>query len=103
VALLPGSSGEDAEPIAEHLRGGVASARVHAGPGGQPITVSIGVADTAQAGYALDVVVDMADRAMCRAKRAGRNRLPWHGAPTRSASPPRIGPRSRPAEPGAPD
>jgi len=83
LVLLRDASRERALQVAERLRGAVeASGLTYAD--GKPVTVSAGVA-YARAGDTSGEVVERADRALYRAKNAGRNRvvetLPREGLP----------------------
>jgi diguanylate cyclase (GGDEF)-like protein len=71
--ILPGMGGIEAHAVAEDLRRAVARER---GPTGEPVTISVGVATSADAGVA--EVTDLfhaADEALYQAKHAGRNRV----------------------------
>ena len=71
--LLPDTDARQAVSVAEGLRRAVADTR---GPDGSALTISIGVASTADAG--LDSVIDLfhaADEALYQAKASGRNRV----------------------------
>jgi diguanylate cyclase (GGDEF)-like protein len=90
AALLPGTSEDGARDVAERLRRAVEDAAMpHGASPLRLVTVSIGVASMApQPGADLQVLITLADRALCDAKQAGRNqvrgaasRLPigtWH-------------------------
>jgi diguanylate cyclase (GGDEF)-like protein len=76
--ILPGMGGIEAHAVAEDLRRAVARER---GPTGEPVTISVGVATSADAGVA--EVTDLfhaADEALYQAKHAGRNRVVRAGA-----------------------
>ncbi len=71
--LLPGAVGTDAAMVTERVRQTIERLAVAAG-GGQPLrcTVSVGVAD-AGPDDTFDTLINRADRAMYRAKAAGKN------------------------------
>lgn len=79
VMLLPGVTLRQAHDVAERVAAAVAQPMAHVG-GPTDVTVSVGVAVVEEDGDA----VDLADRAMLRAKREGRARVvvdgvgPWH-------------------------
>ncbi|MFM1988924.1 MAG: hypothetical protein RJA99_1881 [Pseudomonadota bacterium] len=89
AVLLAGSGAEDALGIAERIRSLVADrCRLElADVEGLQVTVSIGVSDTGFGSPTLDALLDEADTALYRAKRAGRNRVLVHdpAAPAASA------------------
>ena len=72
VVILPQCDREDAARVAERLRESIASTPVS--KVGQ-VTASIGVATYPSGAKSKDELVEMADRAMYRAKEAGRNRV----------------------------
>lgn len=74
--LLPGASLADASRRAEELRAEVASLDiVHEGKSLGPVTLSIGVASYPDHGETPEDVFRVADAALYRAKREGRNRV----------------------------
>jgi diguanylate cyclase (GGDEF)-like protein/PAS domain S-box-containing protein len=75
VALLPGTSIEGAEAVAQRLCQSLAAQAVRVD--GTPIrcTVSVGVAALADAGDTLEALMARADAALFAAKAAGRNRV----------------------------
>ena len=74
--VLPGASREDAAKRAEEIREAVAQMDVtYDGRNIGPVTLSIGVAVFPQHGNTADDVVRVADAALYRAKREGRNRV----------------------------
>jgi diguanylate cyclase (GGDEF)-like protein len=75
VALLPGASGDDALHAAERVRAAVAATMLDVRGRKVSVTVSVGTADSRQAGYEIDRLVTLADSAMYRAKKAGKNRV----------------------------
>jgi diguanylate cyclase (GGDEF)-like protein len=71
LVLLPGSDLAQAHEIAERLRRAIEAAPV----GGQRVTMSFGVAATAEGeGFDFDTLYARADAALYEAKRGGRNR-----------------------------
>ena len=72
--LLPDTDGEEARAIAERARAAVASVVVP----GRPLTASAGIASHAGAHAALERLLAHADRALYRAKAAGRDRTVVH-------------------------
>ncbi len=75
VALLPGADEEAAAVVAERVRAALALP-IDGAPQGCSITGSIGVACAADArATTIDALIDCADRAQYRAKRAGKNRV----------------------------
>jgi diguanylate cyclase len=73
MVLLPGISLAQAQACAERLRRGVADLAAPAGTDAR-VTVSIGVAELAP-GEAAAALIERADRALYRAKSAGRNQV----------------------------
>jgi diguanylate cyclase (GGDEF)-like protein len=72
ILVLPGTATEAALEFAERLRQAVAGA----GGGGPVVTLSVGVACTADAPDAdMETLIEAADRALYEAKTAGRNRV----------------------------
>ena len=78
AVILPGADAKEAGAIAERLRTAVQTLKPDWAPGANPLTVSGGIA------VATDEIVDFtellgrADRALYRAKDAGRNRMEYH-------------------------
>ncbi|MCI0485470.1 MAG: diguanylate cyclase [Blastocatellia bacterium] len=70
--ILPQCGREDALGVAERLRAAIASTPVH--KIGQ-VTASIGVASYPNCANSKEELIEMADRAMYKAKEAGRNRV----------------------------
>jgi diguanylate cyclase (GGDEF)-like protein len=86
LVLLPEQSLESAALAAERLRAAVeALALPH--PAGGTVTVSVGVAGTAE-GCRPDELFELADQALYRAKADGRNRVEVHGAAAEAAEAP---------------
>jgi len=75
--LLPETDKDEAAEVAERLREAIATSKVPLSTGGLPLhfTVSIGVASLASKGDNLDVLLNMADKALYEAKNSGRNRV----------------------------
>jgi diguanylate cyclase (GGDEF)-like protein len=75
--LLPETDMNDAKDVAERLRNAIASAKVPLSTGDQPLqfTVSIGLASLASKDDNLDVLLNLADKALYEAKNSGRNRV----------------------------
>jgi len=76
VAILPGADCWDAEPVAERCRRAVEAAALSLEGGSGPITVSVGVAQhVGSLSPAPEEIIARADRALYRAKAAGRNTI----------------------------
>ena len=73
LLLLPNTSLEDAEKIAERIRKAVENADIDTGKERLRLTVSIGLANRKGADLALDELVASADNGVYRAKESGRN------------------------------
>jgi diguanylate cyclase (GGDEF)-like protein len=74
VLAMPETALQDAVMVAERLCRGIEALECE--PGGYPVTVSIGAAETAgEAGLTLDTLLARADEAMYLSKKAGRNRV----------------------------
>jgi diguanylate cyclase (GGDEF)-like protein len=71
LVVLPGTTLDEAEVVAERLRSTLEQAR----PGGLTVTASFGVAGTAGAGVRFDELFAAADASLYRAKAGGRNRV----------------------------
>lgn len=74
ILLLPATDLEHAAPLVERIRAEIAAASWGASADCPPITVSCGVTDIRPGDMAVDAVT-RADRALYRAKTAGRNRV----------------------------
>jgi len=75
LIVLPGCNGSSARSIAERLRAAVASQTMGRPEFALGVTVSIGVAACQGGCIEANVLVRMADAALFRAKRSGRNRV----------------------------
>ncbi|WP_249278893.1 diguanylate cyclase [Achromobacter insolitus] len=77
VVLLPNTSRQRAAEIAENIRRTVAALKMpHEGADGGVVTISVGVATAVpQADGTAESLVEAADAAVYRAKKAGRNRV----------------------------
>ncbi len=74
VVLLPNTSLEQANAVADKLRRHLECCRFHSGEKIVPVTLSVGVA-TYRTGDGKDAALERADRALYLAKRMGRNRV----------------------------
>jgi diguanylate cyclase (GGDEF)-like protein len=72
LLMMPGTSAEDARVVLDRLRGAIAAGGFEAIAPQMKVTFSAGVAEV-QEGEAQDAAIDRADRALYRAKQAGRN------------------------------
>jgi len=74
VVLLPGGRREHVEALAEEIREAVEALAVpHPAHGPGHVTVSVGIAAVAAPDSVVPTLVETADRALYRAKAAGRN------------------------------
>ncbi|MGB1275876.1 MAG: GGDEF domain-containing protein, partial [Nannocystaceae bacterium] len=74
AALLPGVTGEQAVHFARRIQARLAAAPARVGGRSIPITVSLGLGEYVK-GDTPTSLLDRADRALYRAKEAGKNRL----------------------------
>lgn len=79
LVILSGASLNDARECAERIRKKVREAQL----GGEPVTVSIGVAEYPSHGDTADAVIGQADAALYEAKRAGRDQVVSAGPKTK--------------------
>lgn len=75
VVVMPDAPGEQAEALAERLRGAIANSAVALARGACSVTVSIGIGQLAACDHGIHEVLERADRALYAAKRAGRNQV----------------------------
>ncbi len=75
TVLLPNTDLQAAEVVAEHLRGAIAALRLPSERGEIHLTASVGVAGWQPGDVEIDSVLQRADRALYRAKAAGRDRV----------------------------
>ena len=87
VALLPSTDAAGARVVAERLRAALAQEHLRVHGMEVPVPLSIGVAEAALAGDDLDDLIQRADQAMYRAKRAGGDRVEMALAHPAPASP----------------
>ncbi len=73
--VLPETDAAGARVIAERLRAAVAAASYATEQGALRVTVSLGVSTAPGDGSSLEALIEAADRALYRAKQAGRNRV----------------------------
>jgi diguanylate cyclase (GGDEF)-like protein len=73
--LLPQTTAEDAEPLVERLRAGVAATHAKIGDRLLEITVSIGLTSSGRGALDINGILRVADEALYAAKRQGKNRL----------------------------
>jgi diguanylate cyclase (GGDEF)-like protein len=75
IVLLPQSTADQTRAVAERIRDEIEAFRLDTPKGCIALTVSAGVADTAQVGYdSIERLIGLADQALYAAKQAGRNR-----------------------------
>lgn len=74
VLMLPNTTPEQAVPIVDRLRRGLASLQIPVGDKTLQVTASFGIAPL-RADQPIAVSIERADRAMYQAKRAGRDRV----------------------------
>ena len=76
LLLLPDRGAARMRALAERLRGGVEALRIEPGGGtAEPITVTLSIGWASGQGEPIERLIDRADRALYRAKQAGRNRV----------------------------
>ena len=75
AALLVGPSAEAAFIVAERMRRAIEAIKMADGKGGPKISVSVGMATALKSERRLSDMLREADRALYRAKAAGRNRV----------------------------
>jgi len=85
AVLLPSTPGENAYHVAERVRRTLSGTR-YTGlglPAEANITISVGVATCPRDATDLDALMELADKALYRAKAAGRDQVVLHGAEQR--------------------
>ena len=85
AVLLPSTPGENAYYVAERVRRTLSGTR-YTGlglPAEVNITISVGVATCPRDATVLDELMELADKALYRAKAAGRDQVVLHGAEQR--------------------
>lgn len=75
IALLPGTTIDQAMVVAERLRLAVGSTAISSARGSLSVSVSIGVAERSSNHSSLSEVLAISDAALYKAKAAGRNRV----------------------------
>lgn len=75
AVVLPETSGQNVVTLAERLRVRISAITVPSGKGALSVTVSIGIADSADGDASVEDVMTRADAALYRAKAEGRNRV----------------------------
>lgn len=85
VIALPGASAAAAAERAESIRRHIAELAIRVHDVRVAVTASLGIAELAGEGDSLGAALRRADLALYEAKRAGRNRVDLHGAPSSSA------------------
>ncbi len=75
VVILPGATVAEATVIAEAVRAGATSVKVHAGDRIEGVTFSIGVSAFPEHGTAAETLLKSADMALYQAKHDGRDRV----------------------------
>ncbi|MGH8687627.1 MAG: GGDEF domain-containing protein [Burkholderiales bacterium] len=93
VVMLPDTPARGAYEVAERMRRAILDAPFTVDAGHVSCTVSIGVASFPTDGRTLDALLACADRALYRAKEAGRNRVVQYEAPAHAATQPPGGPQ----------
>ncbi len=78
AVILPGADAAEAGAVAERVRTAVAQIRPDWAPGAQTLTVSGGIALSRFGSDDFNDLLVRADRALYRAKDAGRNRMEYH-------------------------
>jgi diguanylate cyclase (GGDEF)-like protein len=73
IVLLPQSTADQSRAVAERIRDEIEAVSLDTPKGCIALTVSAGVADTAQGGYDIERLIGLADQALYAAKQAGRN------------------------------
>ncbi|MBK8618755.1 MAG: GGDEF domain-containing protein [Anaerolineales bacterium] len=75
VVILPMTNAQQAYPLAERIRAGVAAMRVSTEKGEAAVTLSIGIVDMRQTEKinSIEELISRADKVMYNAKQAGRN------------------------------
>jgi diguanylate cyclase (GGDEF)-like protein len=87
VIVLPDAGEASAQARAEELRRGIAALRLdYCGKPLEPVTLSVGIAVSADAHESVEALVRAADDAMYEAKRSGRDRVVF-GQPESGAAP----------------
>jgi diguanylate cyclase (GGDEF)-like protein len=86
IVLLPGAHAAEAAAVAERLRRAVAALQPDWAPGAAPLTISGGIAVMAGQTGDFNELLARADRALYRAKDAGRNRMEFELAPPAMAA-----------------
>jgi diguanylate cyclase (GGDEF)-like protein len=76
--ILPGADAQEAGVVAERLRAAVAQLKPDWAAGAEPLTVSGGIAISTGDLDDFNELIVRADRALYRAKDAGRNRMEYH-------------------------
>ena len=80
AVILPGADAREAHVVAERLRMAVENLKPDWAPGAEPLTVSGGIAIASEDVSDFTELLIRADKALYRAKDAGRNRMELHGS-----------------------